>query len=165
MAIRDRIRNTISTAGTAARGGTGNASRGRRKPAGGFGPGGFGQGSFGQGGFGQAVEDLLSFAGDLRGQLQGRMQGELERLAARLELVTRREFEAVRAIAVAARTQGERLDAQLNGRTAKAAPERAAAKVATVKKPVGKKPAGKKSVGKKSAGKASAGKTSAARKR
>ncbi len=136
MAIRDRIKDTVNKAASKAASGAANA-RGK-KPSGGFGQG-FGSG-FGPGGFGQALEDLLSFAGDLRGQATDRMQGELEKLAAKLDLVTRREFEAVRAIAIAARMQAERLEAQLNGKAKQTTP---------AKKPVAKKAAPKTVAAKK----------------
>ena len=100
MAIRERLQDLKDRAG-AGRGGRGAG----RKPAGapGF-------------SFGTALEDLIALAGTLRGQAKTRAQGELERLAGALDLVTRREFEAVRAIAIAARTQAEELAARLDGK-------------------------------------------------
>lgn len=91
------------------------------------------------GGFGQAIEDMLGLFGNLRGQARERGDTELERLAARLAdrcgFVTRREFEAVRAIAIAARTQAEQLAEQLGRGGTKGQPSarKAAAKPAAAK--------------------------------
>lgn len=110
------------------------------------------------GGFGQAIEDGLSLLGQLRGQTRDRAGAEIERLAERFGFVTRREFEAVRAIAVAAREQAERLAEQLGqgqgGRTsAKAATARRVKTAA--KAPVSKAPTNKV-LTRKAAGKAPA---------
>ena len=48
----------------------------------------------------------------VRAEIETRIRGQLERILARMDLVTREEFEAVRAMAAKARAEQERLEAQ-----------------------------------------------------
>lgn len=101
--------------------------------------------------FGRMAEEIMSLAMSAREEGSSRVKGEIEKLLQRMDIVTRREFDAVREIAIAARTQAEELAAQINGGKKKPAPK-AAAKKAPVKKPVAKTVA-KKPVAKKPAAK------------
>jgi BMFP domain-containing protein YqiC len=45
----------------------------------------------------------------MRGEIEARMRDQLERVLARMDMVTREEFDAVRAMAAKARTEQDRL--------------------------------------------------------
>ena len=49
----------------------------------------------------------------VRAEIEARVRDQLERILARMDLVTREEFEAVRAMAAKARAEQERLEAQI----------------------------------------------------
>jgi len=100
-------------------------------------------------------EDVSRLAGDaataiggLRSEVETAVKQRLERMLADLDMVPREEFEAVRAMAAAAREEQERLAARVAELEAalKAAP-------APTKKPAAKKPAAKKPAAKKPAAK------------
>lgn len=60
--------------------------------------------------FGRLLEDLLALGQHMRGDTAKAVgQAQLEKLLQKMNLVTRAEFEAVQAIAIAARTQAEEL--------------------------------------------------------
>jgi BMFP domain-containing protein YqiC len=50
----------------------------------------------------------------LRGEVEGRLRDQLERVLARMDLVTREEFDAVRAMAAKARLEQEALTQRLD---------------------------------------------------
>jgi BMFP domain-containing protein YqiC len=77
---------------------------------------------------GRLVEDVLAVAQTFRNEGTARLRTELEKLLGKMDFVTRKEFEAVRAIAIAARTQAEKLDEQLNGKRKKKTPAKKAKK-------------------------------------
>lgn len=56
---------------------------------------------------GRLLEDVLGLAQLVRTEGKTRARGELEKFLGRMDFVTRKEFEAVKAIAVAARMQAE----------------------------------------------------------
>ncbi len=86
---------------------------------------------------GRLLEDMLSLGQLLRAEGSTRMRGEVERFLGRMDFVTRGEFEAVKAIAVAARTQAEELA------------DHVGMKRKTAKRPAAKKPTKKKTAKKK----------------
>lgn len=49
----------------------------------------------------------------VRAEIEARVRDQLERVLARMDIVTREEFEAVRAMAAKARAEQERLEAQI----------------------------------------------------
>jgi len=49
----------------------------------------------------------------MRAEVEARLRDQLERILARMDLVTREEFDAVRAMAAKARSEQERLEARL----------------------------------------------------
>lgn len=81
----------------------------------------------------------------LRREIEARIRQEVERLAKRLDLVTRAEFEAVEAIAIAAREQAEDLAEQLAGEKLRRAAPKAAAHKPAAKKATKPAPKAKKS--------------------
>ena len=78
---------------------------------------------------------LSGFTG-LRQEIEARLREQVERLLRDMDLVTREEFEAVKAVAATARAEQERLAARVarleaalaTGRTAPPAPDSAAGK-------------------------------------
>ena len=101
----------------------------------------------GQFNFGRLAEDILGVVMNVQSEGKSRVKSEIEKLLERLDLVTRREFDAVREIAIAARQQAEALAEQINGG----------------KKPAAKKTAVKKAPAKKAPAKKLAKKTTAKR--
>ena len=57
----------------------------------------------------------------VRGEVEERMRAQFERVLASMEIVTREEFDVVRAMAAAARTENEELRARLDALEAKRA--------------------------------------------
>jgi len=57
----------------------------------------------------------------VRGEVEERMRAQFERVLANMEIVTREEFDAVRAMAAAARRENEELRARLDALEAKLA--------------------------------------------
>ncbi len=57
----------------------------------------------------------------VRGEVEDRMRAQFERVLAGMEIVTREEFDVVRAMAAAARTENEELRARLDALEAKRA--------------------------------------------
>ncbi len=84
--------------------------------------------------------DAAAALGGLKGEIETAIKQRLERALSDLDLVRREEFEAVRAMAVAAREEQENLAARLAKLEAAIKP----AKPAAAKKPAAKKPAAKK---------------------
>jgi len=73
----------------------------------------------------------LGVASGMRGEVEARFREQLERLLAQMDLVTREDFEVVRALAIKAREEQESLaervaalEAQLAGGATSAAPAR-----------------------------------------
>ena len=104
----------------------------------------FGSGNFANFNLGRLLEDILGLAQTLKteGQKQssrarGPLTAEFERVAKKLNLVTREEFEAVKAIAIAARTQAEDVASHVGMK--KKTVKKPAAKKAPAKKPAAKK--------------------------
>jgi BMFP domain-containing protein YqiC len=64
----------------------------------------------------------LGAIGDVRGQVETRLRDQAEKLLARMDLVTREEFEAVKAMAAKARSEQEALAARLAALEARLAP-------------------------------------------
>lgn len=99
--------------------------------------------------FGRLAEDIMGLVMNVQTEGKSRVKGEVEKLLQRMDLVTRREFDAVREIAIAARTQAEELAEQMGVAKKKPAAKKAPVKKAAAKKPVAKKPAAKKPVRRK----------------
>jgi len=55
----------------------------------------------------------------VRGEVEDRLREQFERVLANMDIVTREEFDAVRAMAAAARTENEELRARLDALEAK----------------------------------------------
>jgi BMFP domain-containing protein YqiC len=89
--------------------------------------------------FADLMTDAFSAAQATGEEVRSVFRAQAEKMAAELDLVSREEFEAVRAIAMALREENESLKARIDALEAKPAPARAAAK------PAAKKPAAKKS--------------------
>ena len=86
----------------------------------------------------------LGVAGSLRGEIEARVRAQLDRVLSNMDLVTRDEFDAVKAMAAKAREEQEQAEerlaalearlAKLEAAGKKAAPRKAAAK-SDAKKP------------------------------
>lgn len=94
------------------------------------------------------LDDVSRLAGDaaaafggLKGEIETAIKQRLERALADLDLVRREEFDAVRAMAAAAREEQENLAARLAKLEAACKPAKPAAKKPATKKPEAKKPA------------------------
>ena len=55
----------------------------------------------------------LGVAAGMRGEIEARLRDQFERILARMDLVTREEFDAVKAMAAKARAEQERLEDRL----------------------------------------------------
>jgi len=55
----------------------------------------------------------LGVAAGMRGEIEARLRDQFERILARMDLVTREEFDAVKAMAAKARVEQERLEDRL----------------------------------------------------
>ncbi len=82
--------------------------------------------------FARLTNSLLGVATGMRGEVEGVLKARLQAILADMDLVTRDEFEAVKAVAVKARSEQEKLEKRV------AALEAA---LADKPKPAGKKPA------------------------
>lgn len=100
--------------------------------------------------FGKVAEDIMGFVMNAGTEGRDRAKGEIEKVLHKMELVSRREFEAVREIAVAARAHAEELAEALADRLHDAAQ---ASKAKRTGKTTGKKPAAKKTAARKPAAK------------
>ncbi len=104
----------------------------------------------------RVASGALGVAAGMRAEVEARLREQFERVLAQMDLVTREEFDAVKAMVVKAREEQEALTARLNelegarGAGAQAAKPR-------------KKPAAKTAGGKAGAAKAPADKTGQAR--
>ena len=100
----------------------------------------------------RVASGALGVAAGMRAEVEARLREQFERVLSQLDLVTREEFDAVKAMAVKAREEQEALAARL----AKLEAARGAdAQPATPrKKPAAKRPAGKGGAAKTPAGKA-----------
>lgn len=72
--------------------------------------------------FGRLLEDLMGFAQMMKGGGSSPVDVGLEKMLKKMNLVTRAEFEAVKAMAVAARTQAEEVAEHVGMKKKKAAP-------------------------------------------
>jgi BMFP domain-containing protein YqiC len=63
----------------------------------------------------------LGVAAGMRGEIEARLRDQFERILARMDLVTREEFDAVKAMAAKARVEQERLEDRLAALEAKLA--------------------------------------------
>jgi BMFP domain-containing protein YqiC len=63
----------------------------------------------------------LGVAAGMRGEIEARLRDQFERILARIDLVTREEFDAVKAMAAKARAEQERLEDRLAALEAKLA--------------------------------------------
>lgn len=76
--------------------------------------------------------------GDVKGEVEARVRAQLERVLARMNLPTREEFEAVKALAAAARTEADalrkRVD-ELEGKKRASAAPRSSTRSASAKRP------------------------------
>jgi BMFP domain-containing protein YqiC len=68
---------------------------------------------------GRVMTDAAGVAQGVRREVEGVMRGQAERILADLDVVKREEFEAVRAMAVKAREENERLQARIAALEAK----------------------------------------------
>ncbi len=88
----------------------------------------------------------LGVAAGMRGEIEARLRDQFDRILANMDLVTREEFDAVKAMAAKARAEQETLDrrvaaleAQLGGKAGTdARPKKAAKKSARAKKSTSK---------------------------
>jgi BMFP domain-containing protein YqiC len=80
----------------------------------------------------------LGVAAGMRGEIEARLRDQFERILARMDLVTREEFDAVKAMAAKARAEQERLEDRLAALEAKLA----AAQPARQRSRAGKKSGG-----------------------
>ncbi len=88
----------------------------------------------------RVASGALGVAAGLRGEAEARLRDQFERVLARFDLVTREEFEVVKAMAVKAREEQEILSARLGELEAILAARDRGAKA---RKPAAAKPAGK----------------------
>lgn len=93
---------------------------------------------------GRLLEDIMGLAQLVKSEGKSRGTAEFEKVLKKMNLVTRAEFDAVKAMAVAARTQAEEVAEHVGLKTKKKAATKAAAKTAAKKAPAKKKPAAKK---------------------
>ncbi len=92
--------------------------------------------------FDDLAQLLTGAAGAARGvgeEVEVLIKAQVEKVANQLDLVPREEFEAVRAMAIAAQERVDRLEAEVAALSGKTGPKAAAKK--TVRKAVKKKPA------------------------
>lgn len=110
--------------------------------------------------FAKVASSAMSTIGGLRDEAQSAMKARFEAMVADMDMVTREEFEAVRAMALKAREENEALMQEIIALKAKieapkrktaAAPRKAAPKAAAARKPAAKKPAAKRTTAKKAA--------------
>ncbi|MCG8356512.1 MAG: accessory factor UbiK family protein [Kiloniellales bacterium] len=76
----------------------------------------------------------LGVASGMRGEIEARLREQFERVLARMDLVTREEFDAVRAMAVKAREEQEELAERLAALEAQLAKRKPSAKAAKASK-------------------------------
>jgi BMFP domain-containing protein YqiC len=101
----------------------------------------------------RVASSALGVAAGMRSEVEARLREQFERVLAQFELVSREEFEAVKAMAIKAREEQEilaermaKLEAAVGGQAEAAKPrKRAATKKAGAKRPAKKKAAGKDS--------------------
>jgi BMFP domain-containing protein YqiC len=86
----------------------------------------------------RVASGALGALGGVRGEIEERFKEQLEKILARMDLVSREEFEAARAVGAAARSEQEaleqrlaRLEARLAELEAKAPPALAVSRTAT----------------------------------
>jgi BMFP domain-containing protein YqiC len=77
----------------------------------------------------------LGTVSGMRGEVEARVREQLERVLAGMDLVTREEFEAVKAMAAKARTEQELLASRVAELEAALAPTKAATKGRTARTP------------------------------
>ncbi len=94
----------------------------------------------------RVATSALGVAAGMREELEARLRDQFERILSGMELVTREEFDAVKAMAAKARAEQEdlaarlaALEAELGGAAAKAAPKAPGRKKASAKKGAAKK--------------------------
>ncbi len=91
----------------------------------------------------RVASGALGVAAGVREEVEARLRDQFERVLARMELVTREEFEAVRAMAVKAREEQEALERRVAAlETALESEGESAAGSGTAAKPAGKASAG-----------------------
>jgi BMFP domain-containing protein YqiC len=73
--------------------------------------------------FSRLMTDAAGLADGARREVETLARAQLERLMAKMDLVSREEFEAVREMAALARTQNEKLEARIAALEAKLAAE------------------------------------------
>lgn len=93
----------------------------------------------------RVASSAMGVASGMREEVEGRLREQFERVLARMDLVTREEFEAVRAMAVKAREEQEAmadrlaaLEAALAAGATKAPTKRGTARKVPAKSPKGK---------------------------
>jgi len=79
----------------------------------------------------------LGVAAGMRGEIEARLRDQFERILARMDLVTREEFDAVKAMAAKARAEQERLEDRLAALEAKLAAGKPARKRSSIGKTSG----------------------------
>ena len=84
----------------------------------------------------RVASSAMGVAAGMRGEVEARLREQLERLLSQMDLVPREEFDAIKAVAVAAREEQEALSAKLASLEARLAALEAA--------PAGGKKSGKK---------------------
>lgn len=99
----------------------------------------------------RVASGALGVAAGMRAEVEARLREQFERVLAQMDLVTREEFDAVKAMAVKAREEQDALAvrlAKLEAATGAEAPAAAPRKKATAKTAAGKGGAAKKPAGK-----------------
>ncbi|HIC80598.1 MAG TPA: accessory factor UbiK family protein [Kiloniellaceae bacterium] len=100
--------------------------------------------------FARLASGAMGVAVGMRSEVEARLREQLERLLAQMDLVPREEFDAMKAVAIAAREEQEALTqklAALEGRLAALEGGKAAAPKRSAKKAAAKKESDKKDVG------------------
>ena len=99
----------------------------------------------------RVASGAIGVAAGMRAEVEARLREQFERVLAQMELVTREEFDAVKAMAVKAREEQDALAARLaklEAASGAEAPAAAPRKKATAKRAAGKGGAAKKPAGK-----------------
>ena len=103
----------------------------------------------------RVASGALGVASEMRGEIEGLLRQQLERLVNQMDLVSREEFEAVKAMAAKAREEQELLAERVAALEAKLAAAPKPAKAAPASKPAKAAPAGKPASRPRKAGKPS----------
>ena len=96
----------------------------------------------------RVASGALGVASSMRGEVEARLRAQFDRLLGEMDLVTREEFDAVKALAARAREEQEALAERLAALEARLAALEAGGAKAPAKKPAARKAAAKPAGGK-----------------